>query len=118
MLFFAFDPYYRDPSRRAGWVRRETERYGVRVHVRDDLDSPGYCSPDGRTVLVRPALAFPALHWILSCSVVASVFGFEAAAEDAQADSISPVPTTLLTSRSSNIIPFRHPGKAFGSCRV
>lgn len=78
-MSFVADPFYLDVHGPAGWVRQQTEQLrGVHVKVAEDLEHPGYCSPDGRTVTVRPGLPFSDFHWILACSVIASVFGFEA----------------------------------------
>jgi hypothetical protein len=107
----AHDPYYTDISTPAGWVRRRVEDLGVRIRVVDGLDRPGYCTPDGQTIVARPALEFPSFHWLVACGAIAKVFGLEWTPDLTIGVGLPLIPIP----GGARILPFQKPGTRTGT---
>lgn len=105
MPLYDADPYYEDVLGPAGWIRQQAEDRGLHVEVDRNLTIPGYASRDVDRIVARPGLAFPTLHWLLACGVIAQIFGPEAAPDLP----IAPGPL------DAKVIPFQR-GPAFTFC--
>lgn len=99
MPFFD-DPLYEDVNGPAGWIRQQAGKRGLHVEVDRDLLYPGYASRDGTTIIARPGLSVPSFHWLVASSVLASLFGFDAA------------PDLPIDPPDAKVIPFQR-GPAF-----